>query len=255
MVAQRDGRAVAVASGGNHVNGQSTHDRPATPIRTVRGTTSRRARRLGAAALVLPLGLAAGLVAMPAASADTAPPDAGTPATVSVDALPTVQVNGVVWQQVTVGNTVYATGKFTSARPPGAAAGTGETPRSNLLAYDITTGQLITSFNHSLNAQGLAITASPDGSTIYVGGDFTTVDGVSRPRLAAFSTATGAVKPFTSPVNGQVRALSATNSAVYAGGNFTSVGTAARSRLAAFDTAGGCSAGPPAPTTSSGPSS
>ncbi len=44
--------------------------------------------------------------------------------------------------------------------------------------------------------------------------------------------------PFTSPVNGQVRALSATNSTVYAGGNFTSVGTAARSRLAAFDTAG-----------------
>ncbi|MDQ1674224.1 MAG: trimeric autotransporter adhesin [Frankiaceae bacterium] len=189
-------------------------------------------------AVLLPLCLATGMVAMPAASADTAPPDAGTPATVSVDALPTTQVNGVVWQQVTVGNVVYATGKFTSARPPGAAAGTGETPRANLLAYDIRTGQLISSFNHSLNGQGMAITASPDGSTVYVGGDFTTVDGASRPHIAAFSTATGAVKPFTSPVNGQVRALSATNGGVYAGGNFTAVGTAARSRLAAFDAAG-----------------
>ena len=37
---------------------------------------------------------------------------AGTPATVSVDPLPTVQINGVVWAQVTVGNTVYATGKL-----------------------------------------------------------------------------------------------------------------------------------------------
>ena len=52
------------------------------------------------------------------ASADTAPA-AGTPATVSGDGLPTWQINGVVWAQVLVGNTVYATGEFTKARPPG----------------------------------------------------------------------------------------------------------------------------------------
>ena len=52
-----------------------------------------------------------------------------------------------------VGNTVYAGGKFTNARPAGAAAGTNQTPRSNLLAYDITTGDLITTFAPSLNGQ------------------------------------------------------------------------------------------------------
>ncbi len=60
----------------------------------------------------------------------------------------------MVWSQVTVGDTVYATGGFTRARPPGSPAGSNEVVRNNLLAYNITTGNLITSFNHSLNARG-----------------------------------------------------------------------------------------------------
>ena len=61
-----------------------------------------------------------GLLAVSAqvAHADSAP-DPGTPATVTADALPTWQINGVVWSEVTVGNTVYATGSFSAARPPG----------------------------------------------------------------------------------------------------------------------------------------
>ena len=51
------------------------------------------------------------------AAADTAPPDPSAPETVSAAALPTVQINGVVWAQVIVGNRVYATGQFT----PGAS--------------------------------------------------------------------------------------------------------------------------------------
>jgi hypothetical protein len=93
-----------------------------------------------AAALTYPLFLAA-----PAAQADTVPSDptsAATPATVSADALPTVQINGVVWQQVVVGNTVYAAGDFTTAPPAGAAAGTNTATRSNILAYDVRTGAL-----------------------------------------------------------------------------------------------------------------
>ena len=60
------------------------------------------------------------------AYADTAPPnpaDPKTPVSVSADPLPTVQINGVAWTQRVVGNTVYVGGKFTTARPAGAAAG------------------------------------------------------------------------------------------------------------------------------------
>ena len=43
--------------------------------------------------------------------------------TVTADALPTVQIDGVAWAQIVVGTTVYVAGDFTTARPAGAAAG------------------------------------------------------------------------------------------------------------------------------------
>ncbi len=161
-----------------------------------------------------------------------------TPQTVSADSLPTVQVTGIVWAQAIVGNTVYATGNFTKARPAGAAAGVNEVTRTDLLAYDVTTGQLLP-FNHTLNGEGRAITATPDGSRIYVGGSFTTVDGVAHPRLAAFNTNNGSlVTSFTGGVNGTVRAVTATNTAVYAGGAFSAASSGpARGRLVAFNAA------------------
>ncbi len=180
-------------------------------------------------------GVAAEVVDASPAHADTAPPNPATPATVSADALPTVQINGVVWSQVTVGTTVYATGSFTSARPAGAPAGTNETPRANLLAYNITTGRLITTFHHVLNGQGLFVTVSPDGSRIYVGGDFTKVDGQSHGHIAAFSTANGSlISSFKAATNSTVDALAVTNATVYAGGIFTAALGSNRLRLAAF---------------------
>lgn len=158
----------------------------------------------------------------------------------SATALPTVQVDGVVWSQVIVGNRVYATGMFSNARPAGAAAGTSLTPRSNILAYDLTTGALISSWAPSLNAQGLGIAASADGSRIYVGGDFTAVDGVTRNRLVALDATTGAVvAAFRPGVNGSVRSLQVVGDVVYAGGLFTSTGGVARGRLAAFSASNG----------------
>lgn len=68
--------------------------------------------------------------------------DADT-ATVTGDVLPTPQINGVAWSQRIAGNTVFVGGKFTSARPFGAPAGVGESPRSNLLAYNLSTGELL----------------------------------------------------------------------------------------------------------------
>ena len=169
-----------------------------------------------------------------AAHADTAPA-AGTLPTVSADALPTWQINGVVWQQIVIGNTVYAVGSFTKARPPGVGAGgAGEVAAANIFAYDLTTGNRVASFSHQLNGQALGITKSPDGSRIYIGGDFTTVDGITHNHIAAFNTATGALdNSFTASVSGQVRAVSATSSVVYVGGSFGTVGGKSRSNLAA----------------------
>ena len=181
-----------------------------------------------------------GLGPPPLASADTNPA-AGVPATVSADGLPTWQVNGVVWSEVVVASTVYVTGSFSKARPPGVAAGgAGEIAAANIFAFNITTGSRVASFSHRMNAQGLAIAASPDGSKVFVGGDFTTVDGLTHGHIAAFNTATGAlVAGFTPSVGGQVRALATTSATLYAGGRYASAGGRVRHDLSAFDSASG----------------
>src|SRR3954454_8072881 len=169
---------------------------------------------------------------LPSASADTAPPDAGTPPTVAADALPTVQVDGVVWSQAVVGNTVYACGKFTTARPAGSAAGTNTVTRDNLLAYDIRTGHLVASFAPDLNSHVLAIAHSPDGSRGYVAGEFTKANGLNRYRIAAYSTSTGALVTTWAPaLDFRARALVVTSSAVYVGGAFSTADNVARTRL------------------------
>ena len=192
-------------------------------------------RGTAAASVVLLVAGVLGLLAPATARADSAPPaTATTPPTVAADALPTVQINGVAWQQIVVGSTVYVAGSFTSARPAGAVAGTNETPRGNLLAYDIATGNLLTSWAPTLNAQALTIAASPDGSRIYVGGDFTQANGQARQRVAAFDATTGALVAAWHPtVHSQVRAIAATADTVYLGGSITAVGGVSRSRLAA----------------------
>lgn len=196
-----------------------------------------RARTL-AITTAIALGFGAFFAAGPA-FADSAPPnpaDPATPPTVTADVLPTPQINGVVWAQAVVGNIDYVAGSFTTARPAGSAAGVNTVARNNVLAYDVTTGTLLTNFAPNLNAQALAVAGSPDGSRVYVAGDFTTADGVGAYRIAAYSTATGQRIASFKPVMGaSVRALAVTNNAVYAGGWFTTANGVAKQRVAALD--------------------
>jgi hypothetical protein len=193
----------------------------------------------GAAARSSATGAWSGLVAAsvlvfaPGASADCAPADPNNPAapvTVTADSLPRVQIDGVVWQQTVIGDTVYAVGRFNTARPAGAA----DDPAQNILAFSLSTGRLITTFTASLNAQALAVAASPDGRRLYVGGDFTQMNGGAASRVVALNPTTGATIPGWAPaMSSSVRAIVATPETVYLGGSFNSVGSTSRSRLAA----------------------
>lgn len=177
--------------------------------------------------------------------ADSAPVDPASPATpttVTADALPTTQIDGVAWTQLIVGGRVYVGGNFANARPAGAAPGTNLTPRSNFLAYDLGTGVLVPDVAPAFNAQVRALAASPDGRILYVGGDFTTVNGVRRDRLAALELPSGRlITTFAPPVGYHVHALAVSpdGRTLYVGGNFNAVGGTPRARLAAFDTSNG----------------
>lgn len=119
-----------------------------------------------------------------------------------------------------------------------AAAGTNETPRSNLLAYDIRTGVLITSFAPSINGQVRQVEASPDGTRLYIVGDFTTVNTQTRNRVAAFDLPSGNLAAFNPNSNGVTSGVAATNDTVYITGTFGRVGANDRSGAAAFTRSG-----------------
>ncbi|MGO7983740.1 hypothetical protein ACC691_38510, partial [Rhizobium johnstonii] len=75
---------------------------------------------------------------------------------------------------------------------------------------------------------------SPDGTRLYVVGNFTTVAGVSHQRIVAFDTASGAVIPsFAASANAIVYAVAASNTTVYFAGSFTSATGVSRGGKAA----------------------
>src|SRR6266487_3067816 len=176
----------------------------------------------------------AGLAAMASGSG----PGQNVSATVS----PSWQTNDIVWALASVNGAVYVGGQFTSVRPPGDPLGTGEVARTYLAELDASTGDLITSFNPTLDGKVTALAVSPDGSTLYVGGSFTHVNGVYHAYLAAFSTSTGALlstwKPSaTASVN--TIAPSPDGSAIYVGGNFAKLDGQPRTRAGAVSAATG----------------
>jgi hypothetical protein len=77
------------------------------------------------------------------------------------------------------------------------------------------------------------------GTTLYVGGRFSSVNGQTRNNLAALDTRTGDVLEWNPNVNGEVRCILAHGEDLYVGGYFTAVGDSARGRIAAFGTRSG----------------
>lgn len=143
--------------------------------------------------------------------------------------------NGRVVSIVRTGNVVFLGGDFTAMQKGNQA--TEVRARTYLAAVNATTGEPL-AWAPVLNDKVMKLTLSPDGSRLYVGGLFTTIEGQNRRRVAAFdvtnpaSPALLAWKPQASP-NGAVRAIAQLGSTVYLGGGFTTIGTTSRPYLAA----------------------
>ena len=151
--------------------------------------------------------------------------------------LPTVQIDGVAWGQLVVGDVVYVVGNFNNARPAGARAGQQEVPRSNILAYDLNTGKLIEDFAPALNGAGRSLALSEDGKTLYVAGEFDKVDNEWHSRLAAFDISHGhgtLISSFQPVFSTTVKDIAVAGDTLYVGGYFTKVNNQQRSRLAAL---------------------
>jgi len=193
-----------------------------------------RARRWGVAAAVLAL-VPALLVAAPAA--------AQTPHyEFSEQADSTWMTNGAgsgePWVRAfaQIGDVVYVGGGFDAIRW---TRGGADYAPGFLAAFDRATGQPLPGFQPTLDGGVRALASSPDGSTLYAGGSFTSVNGQSRPRLVALDPLTGATKTTfdVDIANGEVRALAVHPSTgeVYVGGSFWRVDGATHNGLARLD--------------------
>ncbi len=167
-------------------------------------------------------------------------PATGTGAGLTAVAVSTWQTDASVLGLAVAKGKAYVGGRFLAVRPPGAAAGIHETRRTYLAAFNQSTGALDAGMNHDLNGIVWAVVASADGSRVYVGGDFTRVDGQVRNRIAAFDTATGALVATIAPrVSYRVKALAIGGTSLYFGGSFGLVNGVTRNRAAAISTVTG----------------
>jgi hypothetical protein len=141
------------------------------------------------------------------------------------------QTNNTVTSLAYSNGVVYAGGPFTSVSPPSGTSGSTVT-RTDLAGFSASTG-VVTSFDPTLNGAVNAISVSPDGTTLYVGGAFTTVNGSTRNHFAAFTIATGALTSWNPNAgSGQGYSIAATSTGVYIGGTFGTVGGVAHQDLA-----------------------
>jgi outer membrane protein assembly factor BamB len=117
----------------------------------------------------------------------------------------------------------------------GAFTGMGGEVQSGLVAIDLTTGAAVSGWDANVDGSVYALAASPDGTTIYLGGKFTHVGGSSRGNLAAVDADTGALSAaLTARANGIVRSLVPYGDRLYAGGLYTKLAGQVANDLGAF---------------------
>lgn len=136
--------------------------------------------------------------------------------------------------------TLFAAGDFTSATDTTVST---SLPYQNLVPINESTGTVVQTFApHTFNGRIYAVAVDPSTHTVYVGGDFTRIDGsgLHDQHAAAFDETTGALKTgFNVKANASVRALLLANGVLYIGGKFGTVQGAPRTLLAAVDPATG----------------
>jgi hypothetical protein len=147
------------------------------------------------------------------------------------------QANGRVDAILFLNGTIYIGGKFTSVRPAGSPAGTGEVARNHLAAFDASTGGLLP-WNPGASAAVYALAGT--GNTVYIGGTFAKLGASTRSRIGAVDATTGAVlSGFKPKMDAAVNSIAVGGGVVYAGGAFTTANGIARASLAAFDASTG----------------
>ncbi len=131
------------------------------------------------------------------------------------------------------GSILYIGGAFTQVN---------STPKNRIAALNTSNGSLVSSFNADANNTVYSLALSSDNSTLYIGGDFTQVNSITKNYVAALNTSDGSlVSSFNASADNTVRSLvlSSDGSILYIGGYFTQINSTTKNYIAALNTSDG----------------
>ena len=99
--------------------------------------------------------------------------------------------NGAAYKSAEANGMLYVGGSFTSVTAAAGTTPTGTFTRNHILAFNAATGSISTAFAPNVAGDVWAIV--PSGTSLYIGGTFSSVNGVARRGLAKIDATTGAV--------------------------------------------------------------
>ena len=135
-------------------------------------------------------GIAATMVVAGMGTANASPAIGRVVSTNPVNYTPNI-TNGAAYKSAEANGMLYLGGSFTSVTAAAGTSPAGTFTRNHILAFNAATGSISTSFAPNVNSDVWAIVAS--GTSLYIGGAFTSVNGVARRGLAKVNATTGAV--------------------------------------------------------------
>ncbi|MEH1016833.1 hypothetical protein V6U90_27500, partial [Micromonospora sp. CPCC 206060] len=174
----------------------------------------------------------------PAAWVATAPAHSTLVAGVPANNTPDI-TDGTVFAIHDAGTKVIAAGSFSKVENRNSDV---SIPRTYVLAFDKATGTVDEAFAPTVDGEVRAVIAGPTAGTVYIAGNFNTVNGVTRRKLALLNLADGSLTAgFAGPAfNGLVMDVVLFGNRLLVGGIFTTAGNAnPRGGLASLNAATG----------------
>ncbi len=181
------------------------------------------------------------------------------------------ETDGKVNATLNINNKLYIAGDFSYVGPSsGSLAGIKiSNPANTLTGYGISgdvqsllfdnSNRLIIGGDFSYNGQSKSLLvlngSQPDAlfnknivgqikcmaiyqNVLYIGGNFSSINGVTRNNLAAFNLSTGALTTWAPQPDGEITALTIANGNIWVGGSFSIIGGVVRSSIASVSTSG-----------------
>ncbi len=138
-------------------------------------------------------------------------------------------IDSQVWAIEQIGDRIYVGGRFLETRKNKWSTGVSQ---PFLAAFNANTGEFVNSFRPAVDGAVYSLQASPDGSKLFVGGEFKTINGDTEARgIAALNPTSGAVDTSwrgkatnSNGARGVVYSLDTDGNYLYAGGRFNRLG-------------------------------